>query len=337
MRFSIIVPIYNVEAYIRDCIDSVLNQNYSDWELILVDDSSPDNCPRICDEYAQKDSRIKVIHKKNGGPGSARKAGLEIVSGEYVICIDGDDFFCNDCLFKIHQQIDKHQPDVVCHGFVVYGSTMRKQVPLNSFKNGYYDRSKIETEILPNLLYTPKGAFFPRTLWAKAFKTEHYRRHQMVVYSDINMGEDGACVYPLIGNANSMVIMQDCLYYYRQNVTSLTRSRKLLSWDNYDKVYEIYKDNLPLDSYRLKEQFFRSRTHNLFIICASQFYNNNQTYKQITEGISNRFRQHPEYDEALDGAHFTSAIMTMCKYVLKLRLYRILQLYAYMKSKRKRI
>ena len=88
---SVIVPVYNVEAYLKRCVDSVLGQTYTDFELILVDDGSPDNCPAICDEYAQKDSRIKVIHQQNGGLSAARNAGLDIATGDYVCFLDGDD------------------------------------------------------------------------------------------------------------------------------------------------------------------------------------------------------------------------------------------------------
>ena len=89
---SIIVPIYNVEVYIRECIDSILAQTYPDFELILVDDGSPDDCGRICDEYAESDRRIIVIHKKNGGLTSARNAGLSKASGEWIMHVDGDDW-----------------------------------------------------------------------------------------------------------------------------------------------------------------------------------------------------------------------------------------------------
>ena len=91
MLFSVIVPIYNIEKYIRRCIDSVLLQSFTDFELILVDDGSPDRCGAICDEYAKKDERIKVIHKENGGLVSARQAGIKVASGDYIFHLDGDD------------------------------------------------------------------------------------------------------------------------------------------------------------------------------------------------------------------------------------------------------
>ena len=89
---SIIVPIYKVEPYLRRCLDSIVNQSYTNLEIILVDDGSPDNCPQICDEYASKDNRIKVIHKKNGGLSDARNAGLDICKGEYISFVDSDDW-----------------------------------------------------------------------------------------------------------------------------------------------------------------------------------------------------------------------------------------------------
>ena len=101
MKVSAIVPVYNVEKYIYRCVDSILNQTFSDFELILVDDGSPDNCPQICDEYAKKDSRIKVIHKENGGLSSARNAGLDIASGEWISFIDSDDWIHKDYLLYL--------------------------------------------------------------------------------------------------------------------------------------------------------------------------------------------------------------------------------------------
>ena len=89
---SIIVPIYNVEKYIKKCIDSIINQTYTNLEIILVDDGSPDNCGKICDKYKEKDDRIKVIHKKNGGLSDARNAGIDIATGEYITFIDSDDY-----------------------------------------------------------------------------------------------------------------------------------------------------------------------------------------------------------------------------------------------------
>ena len=138
---SIIVPVYNVEKYIERCIKSILNQSFTNFELILVDDGSPDNCGKICDEYKKKDSRIKVIHKKNGGLSDARNAGIERAKGEYIAFVDSDDFInkymyeilyknakkwdadISICNFKMVCENDRIDEDisVICEDAKVYG------------------------------------------------------------------------------------------------------------------------------------------------------------------------------------------------------------------------
>ncbi len=132
-RFSIIVPIYNVEKYLRACIDSVLTQTFRDYELILVDDGSPDKSGEICDEYALRDDRIKVIHKENGGLSDARNVGISIAEGEYLLFIDSDDFYDDEKFFeKLDELIVIKQPDIVVYS-------------MKHFHNGnsYYVPSKV--------------------------------------------------------------------------------------------------------------------------------------------------------------------------------------------------
>lgn len=327
MKYSIIVPIHKIEAYLHECVESVLKQKYTSWELILVDDGSPDNCPKICDEYAEKDKRIKVVHKKNGGLVSARKAGLEIASGDYAICLDGDDFLHESCLSKIEEQVQKHKPDVICHGYTKVFKDKQIEVPFSHYRIGYYDRNAIEVEILPRLLYTKEGYYFPRMVWSKVYKMDIYRKYQMSVSSEISMGEDGACSYPIICHAMSMAIIPDCLHYYRQIETSMTKVRKSLKWDNYDKLYKHYEFQIPLDKFDFKTQMFRARTHNLFNICMSQFYSGS-TYKQVVDEIKRKFKENPEYDIAIKGASFSSLKLNLCKYALLWRMYRVLKFYS---------
>lgn len=117
MKFSVIVPVYNVEKYLPQCVDSILGQSYKDFELILVDDGSPDNCPAICDEYAARDNRIKVIHKKNGGSSDARNAGIKVANGDYILFVDSDDYWnAPDVLKKISDEFEKCCVDIVQFG-----------------------------------------------------------------------------------------------------------------------------------------------------------------------------------------------------------------------------
>ena len=112
-KVSILVPIYNVEKYLSRCIESVLSQDFRDYELILVDDGSPDRCPQICDEYAKKDSRIKVVHKKNGGLVSARLAGFKEARGEYVMHVDSDDYLLLNAISTLYNEAKEEDYDVV--------------------------------------------------------------------------------------------------------------------------------------------------------------------------------------------------------------------------------
>ena len=112
MLFSVIVPIYKVEEYLTQCIDSILFQSYTDFELILIDDGSPDKCPEICNEYERKDSRVLVVHKENGGLSSARNAGLDIASGEYIIFVDSDDVIKEGAFEEISRKVYP-KPDIL--------------------------------------------------------------------------------------------------------------------------------------------------------------------------------------------------------------------------------
>ena len=171
MLFSVIVPIYNIEKYLCRCIDSVLAQTFDDYELILVDDGSPDACPVICDEYAKKDKRIKVIHKENGGLVSARQAGIVEAVGDYIFHLDGDDAICNDALESAYKIIEEMHPDIVsfsyrrCINGEIEGEVVDDLVP-----EGLYNKDDMREKIYPNLLSNEsmKNLFY--FLWGKAIK-----------------------------------------------------------------------------------------------------------------------------------------------------------------------
>ena len=128
-RFSIIVPVYNVEQYLAECVESVLAQTFTDWEMILVDDGSPDNCPRLCDEWAGKDARIKVVHKKNGGASSARNVGIRESGGEYILFLDSDDFYNDkDALKTFDNKLKENETDVLIFGCTDFNMNTGKTI-----------------------------------------------------------------------------------------------------------------------------------------------------------------------------------------------------------------
>lgn len=280
--FSIIVPIYNVEKFLEQCIQSVLMQTFEDFELILVDDGSPDCCSEICDQYSKEDSRVKVIHKENGGIVSARQAGVKIATGEYIVCIDGDDWISPQYLQKMKEVIDAKDPDVICCGYYNAFVNTNVEVPLAE-RHGYYSRNDLEKEIFPSLVAGKGGKGFPPSLWAKAFKRTIYQQQQLVNVKVV-MGEDTACVYPTIFHAQDMYVLQECLYYYRQNPTSVTKAKQAFPWDGPMLRGKHMENTIDQDFMNFREQTDWYVVYALSTVCSSQFHRN-EKYSVIRREI----------------------------------------------------
>ncbi|WP_238602003.1 glycosyltransferase family 2 protein [Lysinibacillus parviboronicapiens] len=221
---SIIVPIYNVEPYLRKCIESILKQQFVDFELILVNDGSTDSCPIICEEYAERDARIIVIHQENGGLVSARKAGLTIACGQYIGYVDSDDWIEADMYSALCDAARKFDVDIVICDIVENYS--EQEVKRTQFvAPGLYRKDRMKQEVYPVMLYS--GEYFRFGLFPsvsnKLFKRELLEKFQFEVDERIRLGEDVACTYPCLLEANRIFILQDkYLYHYRQTPSSMT-------------------------------------------------------------------------------------------------------------------
>ena len=299
--YSIVVPIYGVGKYLNKCVDSLINQTYRNIEIILVDDGAKDNSPEICDHYASLDKRVKVIHKKNGGLVSARKAGAEIASGEYVVCVDGDDWVSLDYIEKFNKIIAEYEPDMVCCGY--FQSDEKNQIPFGfSVDAGYYDTDKIEKYICPIAIEGESGDIFPPQLWAKAFKKELYLPEQMSVNDLIKIGEDGAVVKPILARCTSLYIMDECLYYYRYNDTSITKNKSAYDWNGPRYILQHLTESIDTGKFDFEQQIERRTARDIYTVAFSQF-NKNDSYrnikKQIVENLS---------------ADDYSSILKKCKY-----------------------
>lgn len=223
--FSIIVPVYNVEKYINKCVNSILEQTFTDFEIILVDDGSPDNCPAICDEYAKKDARVKVIHKKNGGLINARKSGLEIAGGEYIGFVDGDDWIEPDTYENFAKMIKKYAPDIVLSDF--YFDNGKELANSNQlFEQEFYDKSALKEKLYPKMLFS--GIYYKFGVnpccWSKVYKKELIEKNLPQVDGRIKMGEDAAFTYPCLLDAESAATVKKPSYHYIQNPQSMTNS-----------------------------------------------------------------------------------------------------------------
>ena len=226
MLFSVIVPIYNIEKYLCRCIESVLAQSFNDYELILVDDGSPDNCPAICDSYAKKDERIKVIHKKNGGLVSARQAGISIASGEYIFHLDGDDAICEDALESAAKIIGEVHPDIVSFSYRYCINGKVGDVVDDLVEEGLYNKSDIEEKIYPKLLSDENMKHLFYFLWGKAIKRELATKHQLNVNRAIALGEDLSCIVPCFLEADTAYMSRKVVYLYTIRNDSLTTNFK---------------------------------------------------------------------------------------------------------------
>ena len=220
---SIIVPIYKIDRFIGVCIESILNQTYRNLEIILVDDGSPDRCPEICDLYARKDSRIKVIHKQNGGLVSACKAGILAAQGEYIGYVDGDDWISPGFYESLYTSIEDCNADVAIAGFSRDLFDKRDTI-LNSIPSGVYVGLSIES-LKKHMI--SQGPFFTHGittyLWNKLFRREVIVQHQLACDESITIGEDAAVTYPTLMDCTKIVITDNCDYHYRQREDSMLK------------------------------------------------------------------------------------------------------------------
>lgn len=281
--FSVIVPIYKVEKYLPQCVESVLAQTYPRFELILVDDGSPDNCPHMCDNYAASDSRIKTIHKENGGLVSARQAGATQAQGDYVICVDGDDWVAPQCLQRFYEAIQETDADIVCCGYYEAYDDHNVARSVN-MPSGLYDKERLVKEIYPCLIESRVGEYFSAQLWAKAFKRKIYLQQQLLVNTFVSVGEDHACTKPTVYYSNSLCIIEDHLYYYRQIVTSMTKSKKAFDWNGPKRIAQHFEQQIPMDEADFQNQVYRFVVHQLFNVCITQ-YNRPENKKTIKKDI----------------------------------------------------
>lgn len=254
--YSIIVPIYKVEKYLPQCIESILSQTYTDFELILVDDGSPDNCPKICDEYAAKDNRIKVIHKENGGSVSARKLGVHFAKGDYICFVDGDDFIANDMLENYENVLSKQKVDIICTGYSRYYNE-NKIITVNQIiKSGFYSKNQLIEHIYPKMLSTePFYTFYiAPTVWSKCFRRTICEESNNPIPENISLGDDVAVVYHALLLANSINVIDYCGYMYRENPNSMTHTYDKKLYEKIKTLIIYLKDVVQKTNWQVKNQ-----------------------------------------------------------------------------------
>lgn len=236
---SIIIPVYKVEKYLEKCIQSVINQTYKNIQIILVDDGSPDNCGKICDEYAERDQRIEVIHKSNGGLSDARNKGLEIAKGEYIGFVDSDDYIEADMYEVLYNLLKQYNADVsICNFYTV----SQEKIAIKNADNGIKEYNRIE--ILKEILLDNNIQSYA---WNKLYKKELFNE---IKYPVGKKYEDIGTTFYLLEKCNKVVVTGKPEYYYinRQdsivnNVTETTITDYIeLIMQRYDYIEENIKE-----------------------------------------------------------------------------------------------
>lgn len=233
---SVIVPVYNVEPYLRKCVDSILNQTYRNLEVILVDDGSPDVCPAICDEYAAMDNRVRVIHKENGGLSDARNVGMETASGEYLTFVDSDDLLPIEAVETMMNIAIAERADLVIGGY-------------NRFADVPEGSGNVETSVQR---WTPVEAMEDMlrngcASWARLYRRE---LHQSIQFPVGEINEDEAIVLPLLEKCGTIAVTNAVVYHYRcrpESITTAGFSVKRMDWPKHCREnLKCIKANHPL-------------------------------------------------------------------------------------------
>ncbi|WP_275400788.1 glycosyltransferase family 2 protein [Enterococcus faecium] len=227
-EISIIVPVYKVEPYLRKCVDSILAQTFTDFEVILVDDGSPDNSGKICDEYASKDSRVRVIHKKNGGLSSARNAGIDVARGKYLGFVDSDDYIEKDMYELLYDNIVKEQADLsICGIYDIYAGKKVKILP---------EEYKVLDKVSAMKIVLEAQSFSVHAV-NKLYKKELFSK---IRYPENIITEDAAVILDILEQTNKVVADSRQKYYYFHRENSI--STNYFSEKNIDTI-NVWKNN----------------------------------------------------------------------------------------------
>lgn len=264
---SIVVPIYKVEKYLNRCVDSILNQTYHNIEVILVDDGSPDRCGLICDEYQKKDTRIKVVHKKNGGLSDARNTGIKIAHGEYITCIDSDDFISQFFLENLWVAIKNSKCEIATSWFVNYyeGDKMPKAQKLDIKDIRVLNRE----EFYERLLYQ-NGVEV--SAWGKLYKANLF---QGVEYPVGKLYEDIPTTYLLVEKTTRIAVIPNIDYFYFQRKTSIAQAtfsaKKMDAIKHMDDFRSFITVNYPSLKKAAECRYFSTVCNIIFQIQSPEF------------------------------------------------------------------
>lgn len=254
---SIIVPIYNSEKYLHECVDSIILQTYRELEIILVDDGSLDSSGKICDEYAHRDRRVKVIHKTNGGVSSARNVGIDAAHGEYIMFVDSDDKITSICIEKMILVMEEENLDIVSAG------------SLNSNSEKYFVDEHMSWDGDNAVKQSLSDHPFTFSIWAKLYQRDIIGETR---YCDnIKINEDALFLFEIFCKRPKVVNIKDKVYFYRHNLDSASNAKYSEKFEDIlmvsQRKYEIVEELFPDLLYLADNMMLKARMNLLKILC----------------------------------------------------------------------
>ena len=279
-RISVIVPIYKAEKYLDTCIESIFAQTFSDFELILVDDNSPDNCPEICDQYMQGDSRVKVIHQENGGVSVARNTGIHYAQGEYLIFIDSDDYIESTYLEKLYQGFKLGADIAICGYYVVWNNHQKNaECVIPNLSSEYMGRIE---DIFPNII----DHDLINSPWNKMFKTSILKDQHILFDKGMALGEDLCFNIAYLYYCEKCFLCNLPLYYYVKSNSILSKNITMNYFDIQKNLYItllgfIRYKKIKYDSYDMLESLLQDTLGTLSI--SQNSANKDAIYAKIKE------------------------------------------------------
>ena len=302
MKFSIVTPVYNVEKYVRQCIESVIQQTFADFELILVDDGSMDASGKICDEYAQKDSRIRVFHKSNSGLIATRCYGIREALGEYVVSLDSDDMLALNALEKIAEKIQDNSYDMVLYRWQRFVNVPEMPPVINEQPVVLEGTAEIIRKILSSSAYN--------SLCLKAIRREKITVLDYGEYTQIRHGEDLLQTIRIASHCNSAILTSDVLYFYRTNPMSISNAGKAEKrlWDSLLVRENVYQTLLQLNVFS-EEDFYSYKGY-----CISIFMDSvlgvlqTLKHKEVVE-IFKQVQKNKYYEEFLSKGEADTSVL----------------------------
>lgn len=315
---SVIIPVYNVEPYIRQCLDSIINQTYRNLEIIIVDDGSPDNCGIICDEYAEKDERIMVFHKQNGGVNSARNLGIQNATGEWIAFVDSDDWCDLDYYEKFMDCIGNKCPDVfqAC-GFIFEYPNSKSQFKYN-FREDYQETDRVHIE---KFMMDITGIGMP---WDKLYRREFIIENHLLFDTSCKAFDDHLFNLQVYDHAKNIAGSVFAGYHYRQIAISITKGfNPKKNEQNYEAISKIQnyirQQNMPDE---LKTVAHTDAIVAIVISMNCYYFHskNDKSYREVANEIK-AIKKLPYYQEAIwsvnDNRYLTFK-QRVFKYMLRL-------------------